>query len=175
MTSHETKRQATHNRNDRRLRSWEKIFTNNHSLTLTTDSSQLAHGDHRSILQPQRHHVHPRRTILLHVSLPFPREHSWADKRKTITTAHNIRICFPSGVNPFYNLFAFFPAFLSATPLAFRCLHSPKRNAFHKHTPEAVSYARIQSAFPIPRASALPEAIRTAKKVSPEYDEQHHF
>jgi len=74
--------------------------------------------------------------LLLHVSLPFPYYDYRTNKRKTNTTAHNIRIC---------------ETLLHHFRLAFRRLYSYTGNAFpnvQTKRQKPKSYARILSASP---------------------------
>ena len=58
------------------------------------------------------------------------------------------------GIKPSDNLLAFLPVFLMAFPPPFRSLHSYIGNAFHKHTPGAISIC------PTPlRITALPRKL----------------
>ena len=106
----------------------------------------LTKGDHRTIYQSQRHYIYPWDTILLHVSLSFPCEHSRLTKSKTDT--------FPP---PSFQLFPADPtvlplfSWLSRKLPAARCQNhrAPPHRQWSpeptNQTPEATPYTRSQS------------------------------
>jgi len=108
--------------------------------------------------------------ILINVSLPFPHHDSLADKEKQTL----IYLRASSSFTLALQRFRFSPGF----PESFTVPKLSLISAFHKHTPEAETYAgsqnespktnpspkpepytRILSAFPKPQTGALPEAI----------------